>query len=171
MSRRKILQHTTEVGLVLLILTVLGLRLWVYEPVRVREISMLNTLHDGDLLLVNRLRTKHALPERGAIIVLQHPGSGEWVVKRVIGVGGDKLEIGRDGRVRRDGQPLDEPYAGIMRGERVKPFQVPADQVYVLGDNRAHSEDSRDYGPVPRDRIVGEVVRVLKRAKPAQMGV
>ncbi|MBI2301950.1 MAG: signal peptidase I [Armatimonadetes bacterium] len=166
MKPRKVVQHVVELLLLGVILAVVGLRLWVYEPVRVREESMMDTLHDGDVLLVNRLKTKHRLPERGTIIVLARPHNREWVVKRVVAVGGDTVAVARNGRVWLNRKQGAEPYAKPYYGEERAPLKVPAGQVYVLGDNRGHSEDSRDYGCIQHEDIVGEVVRLLKRAKP-----
>lgn len=147
-----------DVLLIVVIFTLIGLRLWVYRPVEVVQESMLPTLEPGDRLMVKTWRAGQSAPPRGAVVVLQPPGEDEWVVKRVIGVPGDRIAHGRRG-LRLNGEPVSEPY--------VRPFQerfwaeVPPETIYVLGDNRPQSNDSRDYGPVPIERVIGEAVAVF----------
>lgn len=161
-QRRPWLRHVVEVGLIAFIFTFIGLRLYVYEPVRVAEISMEPTLYEGDLLLINRLRPKHRMPPRGTLIVLHHPQNEDWVVKRVVAIAGDSIGFNRAG-LWRNGQLIREPYAQPYGGEVIGPLRVPPDELYVAGDNRPSSEDSRDYGPVKRSLVIGEVVMMLKK--------
>ena len=96
-------------------------------------------------------------PERGDVVVLRPPGNKRWrYVKRVIGLGGDTLRI-RSGKVYLNDQPLEEPYAVGPTGPNMEPRQVPADSVYVLGDNRLNSEDSRLFGSVSMKSIEGKI--------------
>lgn len=113
----------------------------IFHPVVVKGSSMEPTLFEGDKYLLLRLFADQ--PHRGDVVVLEAP-DGRMLVKRVIGLGGDVIEI-RDSRVYRNGEALDEPYAqggtvGIqMRG----PVTVEEGCVFVLGDNRPESGDSR----------------------------
>lgn len=117
--------------------------------------SMEPTFHENDLLLTSAFDVLSDSLERGAIVVLSSPVDGTMVLKRLIGMPGDTIEV-RGGTVYVNGEVLDEPYINehpIYNGE----WQLDADQYFVLGDNRNHSYDSADYGPVPRDHIRGAV--------------
>ena len=98
------------------------------------------------------------IPPRGAIVTFVHPSEPSRVlVKRVIGVPGEEIEISH-GQVFVDGMPLDEPYTAIRDSRSFAPRRVPPGAVYLLGDNRANSFDSRYFGPVPRSHLIGVVV-------------
>lgn len=99
-------------------------------------------------------------PQRGEIIVFTGP-DGSPYVKRVIGLPGDRLYL-LGGVVWLNGQRLSEPYVKEPpKMGRPVAVRVPTDHVFVLGDNRNLSEDSRDYGPVPLSRVIGSVTRVV----------
>lgn len=122
--------------------------------------SMEPTLLADDRVLI-RLDAYHEHgPERGDIIVYLRP-DGAYYVKRVIGIGGDRLGIG-GGHVWLNDGSLVEPYLK-ERPRPERPFirTVEQDTVFVLGDNRNFSEDSRDIGPVPTDAILGKVTHVI----------
>ena len=94
-------------------------------------------------------------PRRGDIVVFRFPGDmSRDFVKRVVGVPGDTVEI-RDGVVFVNGESLHEPY--VINGDRgtERPMVVPEEAYYVLGDNRRASQDSRDWGTVPAENIIG----------------
>jgi signal peptidase I len=156
----------TAVFLILLIATVVFLRLSVFTPFVVLLNSMEPTLHENDHVLVNRWAYRHQLPQPGDIILFQHPEEPppSLMVKRVIGVPGDHLAVVR-GYVMRNGKPLDERAYTLQNSLMVAPEwewgTVPPDTVFVMGDNRNHSEDSRDYGPVPLKNVVGRAVRIF----------
>ncbi|MCC7492284.1 MAG: signal peptidase I [Fimbriimonadaceae bacterium] len=159
-GRRRWVRILVDLAVLLPLLSILLLRLLVYRPVQVAQHSMEPTLQPADQLLVNTWHAKKRLPPRGQIIVLLSPKDGEWLVKRVIGLPGEQVAVGPAG-VRINGKLLAEPYAQPFRGERLPLVTVPPDSVYVLGDNRPRSDDSRDFGPVPRSALVGEAVAVL----------
>ncbi|MGH2560667.1 MAG: signal peptidase I, partial [Thermomicrobiales bacterium] len=100
-------------------------------------------------------------PERGEIVVLDPPhASDKPYIKRVVGLAGESIAI-RDGRVYVDGLPLDESYLGGVvtpcgGKQHCAIGPIPDDYVYVLGDNRGYSRDSRDFGPIPIEDIVGK---------------
>lgn len=145
--------------------------------------SMLETLQIDDRVIVNKLAYRVGDPSRGDIIVFepeqtvaesivdkvarnllesigrQSPESD--LIKRVIGLPGETLEI-RDGTVRIDGIPLVEPYLpeGVLLQD-FGPVDIPADQYFVMGDNRGSSRDSRFTGAVRRDRIVGQAIAII----------
>ena len=124
---------------------------------RVQGSSMRPTLEEGEYVLVNKL--VYALPfhppERGEIIIFRFPGDlSRDFVKRVVGRPGDTVEI-RQGRVYVNGEPQDEPYVTRLGSSTKRTLTVPEDTYYVLGDNRRASNDSRDWGPVPAENIIG----------------
>lgn len=124
---------------------------------RVTDVSMRPTLSEGQFLLINRYVYRWASPRRGEIVVLRTPGKPRWLyVKRVVGLAEETLAI-RNGRVVIDGKPLNEPYARGSTGPDMEPVRIPSDSVFVLGDNRAESEDSRHFGVVARAQLVGKV--------------
>lgn len=127
--------------------------------VRVYNISMQPTLHEGNLLVVNKLAYKLGEPKRGDIIVFHYQGTvNEDYIKRVIGLPGDVVKIG-DGIVRVNGQVITEPYIAELPGY-TGTWKVPAGELFVLGDNRNHSSDSHDWGFVEQEWVVGRAIIV-----------
>lgn len=122
--------------------------------VRVDGYSMRPTLEDGEFILVNKLSYRWSAVERGDIIVFHHPGLGEDLIKRVIGLPGDIVLV-QNSQVFVNGQLLNEPYisqAPLYSGEWV----VNEGDLFVLGDNRNNSNDSKDWGLLPMENIVGK---------------
>lgn len=123
--------------------------------------SMEPTLKPGEYYIVSLHAYRDGTrPRRGDIIVFTGP-DGLPYVKRVVGLPGDRLYL-VGGMVWVNGGRLTEPYLKEQPG--LGPplaLKVPADRVFVLGDNRNFSEDSRDYGPVPLDQIMGRVTRII----------
>lgn len=146
-------------GLVVLFFLV---RFLVAEPVRTSGDSMSPTLHDGDALVIQKVSYWFSEPAIGEIVVATAPDTGESVVKRVVAVGGDSIGI-EDGVLVRNGAPVVEPYANQdqMGGYYWGPVVVPDGQVFLLGDNRLESHDSRNYGPVSVDAIEGKYLTRL----------
>jgi signal peptidase I len=127
--------------------------------VRVYNISMQPTLHEGNLLVVNKLAYKLGEPKRGDIIVFHYQGTvTEDYIKRVIGLPGDIVEIG-GGIVRVNGQAITEPYIAELPGY-TGTWKVPEGELFVLGDNRNHSSYSHDWGFVEQEWVVGRAVIV-----------
>jgi signal peptidase I len=125
--------------------------------------SMSPTLQDGDLLLIDRLTYHLRDPVRGEVVAIQLPDDTEMAVKRIIAGPCERVQT-RDGQVWVNGRPLDESYLGVAvrtepGGLSTKAYRVGAGCYFVLGDNRAHSLDSRFFGAIARDTIVGRVVR------------
>ncbi len=122
--------------------------------------SMVPTLEVGDRVLVNKLSYDFGDVDRGDLIVFHRPGGPgadgiAELIKRVIALPGETVE-GRDNQVFIDGEPLDEDYlpeATITSS--FGPEAVPADTVWVMGDNRSASDDSRRFKAIPQDNIVG----------------
>lgn len=122
--------------------------------------SMEDTLLIGDRVLVNKLSYDFGEVERGDIVVFERPphdtGNPDIkdLIKRVIALPGETVEL-RNGEVFIDGRRLQEPYLDANDGATVEPREVPAGHYWVMGDNRGQSKDSRFFGPIPEDLIVG----------------
>ena len=109
----------------------------------VQGASMLPTLREGERVLVDKLTYKLREPARGEVVVFRYPADmRRKFIKRVIGVPGDVVEV-RDWLVYVNGEPLHEEYILGPTYDEFGPVEVPEDTVFVLGDNRNHSEDSR----------------------------
>jgi signal peptidase I len=123
--------------------------------------SMAPTLVPGDHIVVTPYRF-NAKPRRGDVIVFRSTrAADELIVKRVVGTPGDLVET-RAGRVIVSGHAVPEPYIATQATTGlISPQIVPADSYFVLGDNRADSLDSRSWGVLPRDLVVGQARMVL----------
>lgn len=124
--------------------------------------SMENTIMTNDRILALRTSYWFSSPERGEIVVFRYPDdpSGDTLfVKRVIGVGGDTVEV-RNGEVLVNGEVLDEPYIREQTEGNFGPYTVPEGHYFMMGDNRNQSLDSRYWTNmyVPEDEILGKVV-------------
>jgi signal peptidase I len=130
----------------------------VVEPLKVRSDSMAPTFEPGDQVLVLKVGDRSHSPHRGDVVVLSSPGSGERLIKRVAGVAGDRVGI-EDGVLVVNGATVRERYVdyALTDSTYFGPVTVPAGEVFVLGDDRANSVDSRSFGPVPTRRITGRV--------------
>ena len=145
---------------------------FVAQPFQVQQHSMENTIHDGQFVLVDRL-TPHFDPyHRGDIIVFNppqamapdtgDPATGRPFIKRVVGIAGDTVKIA-GGKVLVNGIALDEPYLYAVDGE-AQPTDVSGDEdtwtigpgeLFVMGDHREQSSDSRVFGPINVDSVIG----------------
>lgn len=140
----------------------LVVRFFLIEPFMVDGGSMYPTLKDQERLIVNKLVYRFDPPQPGDIIVFEY-APGTDFVKRVIGVGGDWIEI-RDGRVYRNSVPLEEPYLDEgMDMPDYGPVEVPPGFLFVMGDYRRNSKDSRDpsVGFVSLEKVKGRAMLVL----------
>lgn len=140
--------------------------------------SMERSLYPGDRVLVDKMAyglripfslariTEGAPAARGDVVVFDAPDDGTRLIKRVVAVGGDRLEV-RGGRVLVDGRPADDKAAIDLRmggGPDVAPLQVPAGHVFVMGDFRGNSRDSRYFGFVPVERLYARARKVYYRS-------
>jgi signal peptidase I len=157
-ARRLIL--TVAETLVSTVIVFFLLQTFVARTFGVEQTSMESTLEPGQEVIVDRLTPLFSPYKRGDIVVFAAPeqtGRPEPLIKRVIGVGGDRVEV-RDGIVLVNGEALDEPYT--FEGEPTDAtgsaaWVVPAGWLFVLGDHRAVSVDSRVFGPVPISSVIG----------------
>ncbi len=133
------------------------------EPMQVSSASMEPTFGTGDHLLVRRGLFGGTRAAPGDVVVFRRPGSGPGagtlMVKRVAAVAGDRVAV-RDGHLVVNRRWVSEDYVvhAEVDGTYYGPVTVPAGSVFVLGDNRADSVDSRDFGAVPTDQLVGNVL-------------
>jgi signal peptidase I len=131
------------------------INLFLAQATRVYGSSMEPNLHTDQRLVVEKVSYRLHEPRRGDVVVLRLPERGpELLIKRVIALPGETIEI-RDGQVLIDGTALSEPYLTQETRGQYGPVVVPPGHVFVMGDNRGASNDSRVFGAVEQSRIVG----------------
>lgn len=136
-----------ETVLIALLIAIL-VRAFVIERFLVDGPSMEPTLWDSQSLLVNKLAYRFSQPKRGDVVVFRYPlDPSRDYVKRCVAVGGDTVEM-RLGRLYVNGLLKEEPYVRFPGLYEMKSITVPEDCIFVLGDHRTNSEDSRMFGPV-----------------------
>lgn len=128
---------------------------FVVARVRVENISMLPTLQPGEFVLVNKMAYKLGDFHRGDIVVFHYSDTEDYI-KRIIGVPGDIIEVNSQ-QVRVNGQVLDEPYISAPP-KYTGTWEVPTDNLFVLGDNRNQSSDSHRWGVISEQSVVGEAL-------------
>ena len=134
---------------------------FIVKPFTIHQVSMRPTLQESDRILLNRLVYHFRRPARGDIIVFHSPiNADEDLVKRIVGVAGDRLAVS-GGKLWLNGVAQDEPYLleQGFSGEMAETV-VPDGDVFVMGDNRNNSGDSRLFGPIPTDVIIGSAIVV-----------
>ena len=182
MSRKSVVREYFE-SLVIAVALALFVRTWVFQAFKIPTGSMEPNLLVGDHLIVNKMVFAPAvtgleraiLPgrpmRRGDIIVFKYPKEPERdFIKRVIGLPGDRLEL-RHKKMYINGEPVDEPFAHFLtpvppadapRSDDVRddygPVTVPANQYFMMGDNRDNSEDSRYWGFLPAGYVKGQAL-------------
>ena len=146
-----------------MVVATVGLVAFVAEPLRVTSGSMRPTLSSGDTVVVDKLTGRWRAPEIGDLVVFHDPRAGELAVKRVVALGGQEVAL-EDGVLHVDGVRRDGPGIDLEGVDSVYfgPVTVPVGAVFLMGDNRADSIDSRDFGPVRLDDLVGRVVLAVR---------
>lgn len=137
------------------------IRSFVVQTFYIPSASMEPTLEIQDRVLVNKLAYKFGDPSRGDVVVFERPpqDTGTTVkdlIKRVVALPGDTVEA-REGKLYVNNEPVDEPYleAGTET-LNLPPTTIPEDRLFVMGDNRGNSSDSRVFGPIDEDLLVGK---------------
>ncbi len=154
--------------LVLTLVIFLIIKSFVAQPFQIEGSSMEHTFEQGDYVLIDRLTPRWDDDSRGDVVVFQPPEGWDTpqktpFIKRVIGIAGDTVEVHEDGLVYVNGVALREPYLFANAAGVVEPtiasgqgrWVVPAGDLFVMGDHRQRSEDSRVFGPIPVSSVIG----------------
>jgi len=172
---RTLLEYAVTV--VVAVLIALAVQAYIVKPYRVPTPSMANTVRAGDRVIIDRIMYGHRDIERGDIVVFRGGPAvdNQVLLKRVVGVPGDVLSI-KEGRLLVNGVPADDTYVRRMGAgpeptqpgpggpdtpwSLQTPYKVPSGSYFVLGDNRTDSFDSRFWGPVAREALIGRAMAV-----------
>ncbi|MDI3540561.1 MAG: signal peptidase [Thermosediminibacterales bacterium] len=150
-------------AILIAVILALFIRAFVVEIFQVEGESMFPTLYDGERLAVNKFIYRIGSPQKGDIIVFKYPSDPRLdYIKRVIAVEGDTIEI-KEGRVIVNGQVMKEEYIQGETPGNFGPEKVPENHVFVLGDNRKNSKDSRfpSVGYIPFRNLKGKAFFVI----------
>lgn len=135
------------------------IRTFIIHPYMIPTSSMEPTILMGDNLLIEKITYRFHSPKVGEIVVFNNPsGVEKQLIKRVIGVPGDHVEITEDGHVILNGKAYEEHYAIYQDIGQSFNFDIKDGTVFVLGDNRGNSQDSRWIGPISEDIIIGRAI-------------
>lgn len=167
--------------LIIALIIIVPLRMFVAEPFVVSGSSMLPNFHNRDYLIVDRISYRNTEVKRGDVVVMKYPkDTTQYFIKRVIGLPGESISF-QNGKVfiTNTEHPTSFELSETYLPERIETFGKPVpvtlgtDEYYVLGDNRTASSDSRVWGVLPKDDIVGKVwLRVFpvdRFGKPAEV--
>jgi signal peptidase I len=151
--------------LLLTLIVFVAVQMFVAQPYQIQQQSMENTLMPTQYVLVDKLTPLLDGYHRGDIVVFNpppswiHDPSGSPYIKRIVGVGGDTVDI-HDGKVFINGSAAAEPY--VFQGQPTEPvdparhtWTLKPDELFVLGDHRANSQDSRAFGPIGKSAVIG----------------
>lgn len=146
-------------------LIVIPLRMYIFQPFLVKGDSMVPNFHNGDYLIIDELSYRFRSPERGEVIVLKFPyDTSQRFIKRIVGLPGETIEI-KDGKViiyhpnAQEAFVLDEAeYLSQVKTPGSVKVQLQEGEYFVLGDNREFSSDSRSWGPLNTQYIVGRML-------------
>ena len=163
--------YATLVSVVVMVAFVFGLsyllRMFVFQAYEIPSGSMESTIMTGDMVFAEKVSYYFRDPQPGDIITFEDPNiEGRILIKRCIAIEGQVVNINdQDGLVYVDGVPLDESYTNgkpsyTLDGGVDFPYTVGEDEVWVMGDNRTNSSDSRRFGSIPVDSITGHGVVV-----------
>ena len=148
---------------ILALMIVVPIRTFIAQPFIVSGSSMVPTFHNSDYLIVDELSYRIGEPSRGNVVVFKWPkDTTKYFIKRVIGLPGETVKITGSTIVIKnkdnpDGFMLAEPYVK-NKSEDTMEITLPADQYFVMGDNRSGSSDSRAWGTLPRSLMVGRAL-------------
>ena len=142
---------------VIIMVTVLLVKAFIFTPVIVNGESMMNTLHERDVMILNKIGMRLNGIERFDIVVIETNNSK--IIKRIIALPGESVEY-IDNVLYINGEVIDDPYASSMTGDIA--YQVMSDDMYfALGDNRGDSLDSEELGPFNKNQILGKATFII----------
>jgi signal peptidase I len=142
------------------LLIAIVLRTFVFQMALVNQISMDPTLHEGQMLVISKINYFVGDPQRGDIVVLKDAVENKLLIKRIIGMPGEEVEL-KDGKVFINSEELQPDYTSFPTyAYTQEQWTLPQGEYFVLGDNREHSRDSRseNVGLVNRKNIIGRAV-------------
>lgn len=149
-------------NVVIIFLIAFAIRYFVMQPFIVDGSSMEPNYHNKEYLIVNKIAYRFSEPKKGDVVVFKYPKDPAVdYIKRIIATPGDVIDI-KDNLVRVNGQVIDEPYLSFETETLVKnesgelARKLKDNEYFVLGDNRTHSSDSREWGILPKENIVGK---------------
>ena len=122
--------------------------------------SMQPNLYTDYRVMTEKVSYRLHIPRRGDMVVVDRPDGEIPLIKRVVALPGEIVEV-RKGHVYINNTPIREPWVTYWGGEDYPPLEVPVDHVFVLGDNRANSKDSREIGPVSLDLVSRHVIIIF----------
>jgi signal peptidase I len=151
------LEAVREIGETVIPAVVIALfiNLFLAQATQVLGQSMEPTLHSSQRVVIEKVSYLLHGPRRGDIVVINSSDQSEMLIKRVVGLPGESIEV-KNGRVFINGELLEETWTLRQGGGHFGPQTIPPLHVFVLGDNRGASNDSRSFGAVPIDDIVGQ---------------
>jgi len=149
--------------IILALLIVIPIRYFLFQPFLVKGQSMVPSFHEGDYLIIDQISYRLREPQRGEVIVFRFPViPSQRFIKRIIGLPGEEIEI-KDGQIAisKDGETLILEESSYLTDSLKTPGNSKAslgeNEYFVLGDNRAVSSDSRKWGVLPKENIIGRV--------------
>jgi signal peptidase I len=159
--------------IVLAVIIVVPIRVFIAQPFVVEGASMFPTFKNGDYLIIDELTYRLTEPSRGDVIVFRYPNNPSiFYIKRVIGLPGETVTIDKGvvtvGKTDGERITLDEPYVVAEDATYSSTTTLGTDQYFVMGDNRPKSSDSRVWGALPKEDIIGRAyVRIFPIANAA----
>lgn len=150
-------------GIVVVLAIMVMIYLFITSPQEINGASMEPNFHNGEYILTNKIEYKLKDPSRGDVVVFKSPRNKEIdYIKRVIGLPGDTVSL-QNNALYVNNEKVEEPYLAadvvifggsyLREGEEIV---VPEGMYFVVGDNRPHSSDSREFGPVPKEDFIGK---------------
>jgi signal peptidase I len=159
---------------IIALLIVIPIRLFIIQPFIVSGESMTPAFQNNDYLIVDQISYEFASPQRGDVIIFKYPlDTSRFFIKRVIGMPGDRLVLDLDSitaynEMHPDGLLLDEPYVDLVFSPPID-ITLAEDEYFVMGDNRGASSDSRSWGPLKEEFVVGRAL--MRLFPPKTVGV